>query len=127
MLAILNNKVNDNAKINKISRWYWSGVLGERYGAANETRYVRDITEGIPWIEGETKVEPETVSGSYFQPTRLLTLRTRNSAAYKGIMAIILKNSAKDFITGVNMDITNFVDEYTDIHHIFPQTYCKKE
>lgn len=126
IFSILNSKINDISKLNKISRWYWSGVLGERYGAANETRYVRDITEIIPWIEGVTNVEPETVSESYFQPTRLYSLRTRNSAAYKGIMALILKNGSKDFISGANIDITNFVDEYTDIHHIFPQAYCKK-
>lgn len=100
--------------------------IRERYGAANETRYVKDLTEIIPWLDGTSNIEPETVSGSYFQPTRLLSLRTRNSAAYKGIMALILKNGAKDFISGANIDITNFIDEYTDIHHIFPQAYCSK-
>ncbi len=126
IFAVLGNKITDNSKISKISRWYWSGVLGERYGAANETRYVKDLTEIIPWLNGTSNIEPETVSGSFFQPTRLLSLRSRNSAAYKGIMALILKNGAKDFITGANMDITNFVDEYTDIHHIFPQVFCMK-
>lgn len=127
IFAVLNNKVTDSSKLNKISRWYWSGVLGERYGAANETRYVKDLVDIIPWINGTSDTEPETVYGSYFQPTRLLSLRTRNSAAYKGIMALILKNGAKDFISGANMDITNFVNEYTDIHHVFPQAYCKNK
>ena len=127
IFAVLNNKVTDSSKLNKISRWYWSGVLGERYGAANETRYVKDLVDIIPWINGTSDTEPETVYGSYFQPTRLLSLRTRNSAAYKGIMALILKNGAKDFISGANMDITNFVNEYTDIHHVFTQAYCKNK
>jgi hypothetical protein len=40
-------------------------------------------------------------------------------------MALILKAKAFDFISGKEMDFTVFSDENIDIHHIFPQTYCK--
>lgn len=69
---------------------------------------------------------PETVYRSNIQPTRLLTMQTRNSAAYKGIMALILQDSPLDFMTGNRMDIASYIDEEADIHHIFPQTYCEK-
>ena len=53
-------------------------------------------------------------------------MQTRNSAAYKGVMALILQDSPLDFMTGHRMDIASYIDEDADIHHIFPQTYCEK-
>lgn len=67
---------------------------------------------------------PKTISDSFFNPTRLLGLRSRQSAAYKGIMALILKNHARDFISGAEMDFSTYSNEKIDIHHIFPRDYC---
>ena len=61
-----------------------------------------------------------------FHASRLERLYTRNSAAYKGVMALILKEHALDFIKGSQMDFASYVEEATDIHHIFPQNYCEK-
>ena len=58
---------------------------------------------------------------------RLLSLQSRLSAAYKGIMARILKNQCKDFISGREMDFTIYKAESIDIHHIFPRDYCEKK
>lgn len=110
---------------NKIRQWYWCGVFGELYGGANETRYVNDVVGVMNWIENNGNV-PKTIQESYFNPTRLLTLQSRQSAAYKGIMALILKNHCKDFISGREMDFTVYKSESIDIHHIFPRSYCEK-
>lgn len=109
---------------NKLKQWYWCGVFGELYGGANETRYVNDVVGVMKWINSD--LIPKTVEESYFNPTRLLTLQTRQSAAYKGIMALVLKNHCKDFISGREMDFTIYKNEYIDIHHIFPRSYCEK-
>lgn len=110
---------------NKIRQWYWCGVFGELYGGANETRYVNDVVDVMNWIENNGNI-PKTIQESYFNPTRLLTLQSRQSAAYKGIMALILKNHCKDFISGREMDFTVYKSENIDIHHIFPKSYCEK-
>ncbi len=110
---------------NKIRQWYWCGVFGELYGGANETRYVNDVVGVMNWIENNGNI-PKTIQESYFNPTRLLTLQSRQSAAYKGIMALILKNHCKDFISGREMDFTVYKSENIDIHHIFPKSYCGK-
>lgn len=110
---------------NKIRQWYWCGVFGEFYGGANETRYVNDVVGVMNWIENNGNI-PKTIQESYFNPTRLLTLQSRQSAAYKGIMALILKNHCKDFISGREMDFTVYKSENIDIHHIFPKSYCEK-
>lgn len=66
------------------------------------------------------------ISKAYFIPSRLLSLQSRQSAAYKGIMALVLKNHCKDFISGREMDFTVYNAESIDIHHIFPKDYCEK-
>lgn len=91
---------NSLPAINKLSRWYWCGVLGELYGAANETRYASDIKDFFAWVEDDAVI-PDTVARSNFQATRLLSLQTRNSAAYKGIMALILQDEPLDFATAL--------------------------
>ena len=117
------NKIYTTTIKNKVKQWYWCGVFGELYGAANETRYANDITQVINWITNAGDL-PKTITDSFFNPTRLLGLQSRQSAAYKGIMALILKNHARDFISGVEMDFSTYSNEKIDIHHVFPKDYC---
>jgi hypothetical protein len=124
LMTILGNKTEDGVIKTKLAAWYWCGVFGEMYGGANETRYVNDVTGVLAWINGGE--EPDTISRAFFHPARLLSLQTRNGAAYKGVMALILAEGARDFISGNKMDFTNFVADYVDIHHIFPQRYCER-
>lgn len=109
----------------KLEQWYWCGVFGELYGSANEGRYVNDVVGMIAWANDDNDI-PDTVVRSNFHASRLKQLYTRNSAAYKGVMALILKAGAKDFLRGSHMDFASFVGEATDIHHIFPASYCEK-
>lgn len=109
----------------KLEQWLWCGIFGELYGGANETRFVQDVTGVMKWIHDDSQL-PKTVSDAYFNPTRLLGLQSRQSAAYKGIMALILKNQSKDFVSGQDMDFTVFISESTDIHHVFPKAHCEK-
>jgi hypothetical protein len=50
----------------------------------------------------------------------------RLSAAYKGVNALLMKEGARDFRSGQKFDHTVFFGENVDIHHIFPQDWCKK-
>lgn len=125
LFTILGHKGNESTTKEKIEKWYWCGVFGEMYGGSNETRYVLDVVGVMTWIENGASI-PDTVTRASFDPSRLLSLQTRNSAAYKGVMALILKKGAVDFISGRNMDFTVFLDEGTDIHHVFPYAYCKR-
>ena len=124
--AIDRNLWFNAANKQKLTQWYWCGVFGEMYGGANETRYVTDILGLMRWTTDDNEL-PDTVIRSNFYATRLYQLTTRNSAAYKGIMALILKNHCKDFISGSEMDFASYVGEATDIHHIFPANYCEQQ
>ena len=109
----------------KIARWYWCGVLGELYGGATESRFARDLPEVVALVRGEP-AEPITIQESSFQANRLLTLRTRNSSAYKGLYALLMRDGARDFRTGEPIEAQTFFDDKIDIHHIFPQNWCGK-
>ena len=72
------------------------------------------------------KAEPSTVLDAHFAPARLLTLRTRNSAAYKGLHALLMRDGCQDFRTGDTIDLQLYFEDRIDIHHIFPQDWCKR-
>ena len=109
-----------------LSQWFWCGILGEMYGGANETRYSNDVEDVVALINGQDSSN-RTVNAAIFSATRLLSLQTRNSAAYKGIMALIYKEKCLDFMNGTSMNIVRSMDETPDIHHIFPEIYCIKQ
>jgi hypothetical protein len=109
----------------KLVRWYWNGVFGELYGSAVESRIARDFMEVPRWLQGGP--EPSTVSETIFRADRLKTMRMRLSAAYKGVNALLMKEGAQDFRSGQKFDHTVFFGENVDIHHIFPQDWCKKQ
>jgi hypothetical protein len=108
----------------KLAQWYWCGVLGELYGGAIESRFARDVAEVSAQIDGD-QAQPITVQDASFQAHRLLTLRTRNSAAYKGIYALLMRDGGLDFRTGEPIEHQTFFDDKIDIHHIFPEKWCK--
>ncbi len=108
----------------KIARWFWCGVLGELYGGAIESRFARDLPEVVAMVRGEA-IEPITIQDSSFQANRLLTLRTRNSSAYKGLYALLMRDGGRDFRTGEPIEAQTFFDDKVDIHHIFPEKWCK--
>lgn len=110
----------------KLRRWYWCGVFGEMYGSATETRYVNDVTEVTSWILKDGP-EPRTVREATFSRERLQSLQNRQSAAYRGLIALILKNRARDLISGREMDFTFFLSENVDMHHIFPKGWCVRQ
>ena len=109
--------------VEMIRRWYWCGVLGELYGGAIETRFANDLVQVLEWVHG-AESEPITVYESSFDPGRLLTLRTRNSAAYRGIYALLMAKGCKDWLFDQDITLANHHRLAVDIHHIFPKAWC---
>jgi len=112
----------------RLSCWFWCGVLGELYGGATETRIANDFEELMPWLNSEDAQAidlPRTIADAAFQESRLDTLRTRNSAAYKGINALVLREGARDFFWKESIQKLDREDVSLDIHHIFPRAWCE--
>lgn len=110
----------------KLVHWYWCGVFGELYGAAIETRFVRDL-EAVPaWSRSDAAPIPRTVADANFVESRLHSLRTRNSAAYKGAMALLMHNGSQDWMEAKEFGAYQYKEMDVDIHHIFPYAWCDK-
>jgi hypothetical protein len=118
-------KADTLATRQKLAQWFWCGVFGELYSSATETRFAKDLPELLGWVAGGP--QPDTTRDAEFAPSRLLTLKTRNSAAYKGLYALLLRDGCQDFRTGEPADDVSYFDEKIDIHHIFPQDWCKAQ
>lgn len=123
--AYLGKEIENHSIKEKIIRWYWCGVFGELYGGANETRYALDVQGVINWFNGGEILN--TIRDSNFSSTRLLTLQSRLSAAYKGIAALLMKRGSRDFISGDPIELATYFHKSIDIHHIFPSAYCRKQ
>lgn len=125
--AVIGKSVFNLPQTQKIlEQWFWCGIMGEMYGGANETRYANDIEDVVAAIQGKPSLN-RTINSAYFSATRLISLQTRNSAAYKGIMALVYREKCMDFVKGTTMDIVKSMDEAPDIHHIFPEAYCVQQ
>ncbi|MGP9724767.1 GmrSD restriction endonuclease domain-containing protein [Corynebacterium sp. AOP40-9SA-29] len=124
ILADLGQRGDSPAAQAKVKRWFWNGVFGELYGSSTETRIAHDFVEVVRWIDGEK--EPSTVHDATVRADRLESMRSRSSAAYKGVNALLTYHGARDFRTGQSYGHTIFFDENVDIHHIFPKDWCKK-
>lgn len=107
----------------KLARWFWCGVLGELYGGSVETRMANDYDELLGWFEDDTAM-PRTVRDASFSAQRFDTLRTRQSAAYKGINVLVLREGAKDWFWKASIKELDAIEVGLDIHHIFPRKWC---
>ena len=108
----------------KIRRWFWCGIFGELYGGAVETRIANDLQDLLAWIESPAAPDPKTVADAGFQASRLDTLRTRGSAAYRGLYVLLQREGSRDFFWKTRMVDLDRDDCKIDIHHVFPKAWC---
>jgi len=119
----------------RLSRWFWCGVLGELYGGAVETRIANDFDELARWLTSDLDDAdyaaqvglPRTIAEASFQESRLDRLRSRLSAAYKGLNVLVLREGAQDFFWKASIHELEKEATSLDIHHIFPKAWCQQQ
>lgn len=126
VFAIMERDAQTARAEGQLEQWFWSVALGELYGSTTESRLARDVPELVRWIR-EPAQPPRSLDEAVFQSQRLKSLRSRGSAAYKAIHALLMQHGCQDFITGKPTDVMTFFNDDIDIHHIFPQAWCKKQ
>ena len=124
VFAAIPEQLHSAAARRKLGRWFWCIALGEQYGSATDSKLARDLPELIAWIRDSGPV-PRAVDESNFQQQRLRSLRSRLSAAYKAIHALLMRKDCRDFISGEAFELMTFHEKTVDVHHIFPQAWCK--
>ncbi len=135
VLSRLDERYLEPKIYDRLSRWFWCGVLGELYGGAVETRMANDFNEVWPWVDSDLDDQtygtehglPRTIVDASFQESRLDSLRSRVSAAYKGLNALVLREGAQDFFWEASIQELSFEEMKLDIHHVFPKAWCKEQ
>ncbi|MEM7263240.1 MAG: hypothetical protein AAF488_14715, partial [Planctomycetota bacterium] len=59
----------------------------------------KDLQDIVAWVRDDGPI-PKTIGDAIFQQDRLRSLRSRLSAAYKAIHALLMKQGCRDFISG---------------------------
>ncbi|MFI0411528.1 DUF262 domain-containing protein [Actinomadura sp. 3N508] len=123
--TILGRETEEPEAHEKLAKWYWCGVFGEQYGGTADSRFPRDVEQVVTWLRGGR--EPESIQEANFVRQRLLTMNSRNSAAYKGVFALLLQEESVDwYYTDKPITGDQVADGTVDIHRIFPATWCDK-
>lgn len=97
----------------KVDRWYWASVFTQRYDSAVDTKSYQDVRDVISWITEGT--EPDWLRRAIADAVDL-SVAERRSAVYRGVMCLILREGARDFLTGQQANLNTCQDD-----HIFPR------
>lgn len=127
IFGYLGQKAGSHSARERLRQWFWCGVFGEVYSGPTQSRYANDLQDCVSWIEDlENRSEPpRTVRDAQFQAERILMLRTRNSAAYKGLYALQMRRGCCDLRSGEPINVDSYFDDSIDIRHVFPKRWCQ--
>ena len=109
----------------RLRRWYWAVALSESYSASTETKLARDVPELLKWLHDDAAPQPRTLDEALFQADRLDSLRSRIASAYKAVQNLLVRQGCLDFMSGKPFDLMTTYTEPIDVHHIFPEKWCK--
>ncbi|MDR9759419.1 DUF262 domain-containing protein [Rhizobium redzepovicii] len=127
VFAVLGEKAHNASVQAKLDTWFWRGVIGEVYGSAVESKIARDVPEIIDWAMDLKENAPQSSEEANFSIDRLYYMRRRQSAAYKGFHALLMRQGCEDFVSGKPFSIMTLWQSNVDVHHIFPQAWCKDQ
>jgi hypothetical protein len=108
----------------KIGRWFWCAVFGQKYETGPAAQTVRDYSEGLGWLNGGPA--PESVSAFRFDPAALRDTTARQRCVYRGALALILRNQALDFHSHRVLDQKLMQDHHVADYPIFPSKYLER-
>ena len=126
IVPFLSSFMTSNFKIDKINKWYWSSVFGERYAGSVESKITKDYKELVTWFSDENKT-PEVVKDMRDMLHKTFSLSDKDNAGnsvYKGVFNLLFKNDAKDFYED---DKIKYKKTDLDDHHIFPKQFLKNK
>ncbi len=109
----------------RLTRWFWCSCFGQAYENAPNSQAVQDYTELRRWFaDGEP---PKSVREFRFDPATLRDTTVRQRAVYRGVMALILRNGARDFYANQPITAALVHSRSIDDHHVFPGGYLAEK
>ncbi len=109
----------------KLGHWFWSGIFGEIYTRWSEGQAAYDLVEVPLWLDGGAL--PRTIQYASFTVERLLSVRKRYGAVYRGLSVLLRREGAVDWSTGEEINDVLYFEQQIDSHHIFPVKWCQEQ
>ncbi|MBO0892082.1 MAG: DUF262 domain-containing protein [Acidothermales bacterium] len=123
--VVLGDETDSPDARRKLLQWFWCGVFGEQYGSSVDSRFVLDLTRVTDWVRGGPM--PDFVETASFSASRLNSMKTRNSAAYTGVFALLVQQECYDwYFTEQPLSAAMLAEHHVDIARVFPAEWCKK-
>lgn len=107
----------------KIGRWFWCAVFGQKYESSPNSQSALDYGEVIRWIE--EGAEPSTLTTFRFDPATLRETTSRQRAVYRGTLALGLRRQSRDFHSHKVLTLEVITENHVDDHHIFPNKFLE--
>jgi hypothetical protein len=125
IFTALNIEINNggyedrNGVQKKIRQWYWSSIFTKNYSSSVESQMAKDYIAMKNWFKHDENI-PEVVleARKTYKSLELEKENSSNSAIYKGIFCILVRNGAQDFTTFQDPIYTSLED-----HHIVPKSW----
>lgn len=115
------NNVRTTANYAKIDCWYWITVFDNRYNEAVNTQTVSDYQKMKEWFDDGKA--PDFIA-KFSSDNVDLNVESRNSAIYRGVIALIARAGARDFQSGRP---PRFADQRPQDDHIFPKSIYHRD
>lgn len=124
MAAIVaNHRFHEERDLPKLERWYWCTSISQYLSGAPESkieRTLREWTRSEGWLDRDDSV-PDVVRDFTFSKISL-DEATKQTAVYKGCMALMMSKRPKD-IGQKRVDLSSLPSSEIEDHHIYPQRY----
>lgn len=107
-----------------LSQYFWCSVFTGSYDSSPNSQAARDVVQLEKWLDGGP--EPDVLKSYLFDPDELLVAPTGRRALYRAVVALTLRQGAKDFHTGEDITTQRISDGKIDAHHVFPREWLKQ-
>ncbi|HEV7806097.1 MAG TPA: DUF262 domain-containing protein [Solirubrobacteraceae bacterium] len=107
-----------------LSQYFWCSVFTGSYDSSPNSQASRDVIQLEKWLDGGP--HPDVIKNYLFDPDELLVASTGRRALYRAVVALTLRQGAKDFHTGQDITPQRITDGKIDAHHVFPREWLKK-
>ena len=115
LLKTIANRDDKTSCMEKISLWYWNTISGDNYSGSTDSKGELDYKIMIDWFDNPDEQPFNSIEVEDFNISKT------SSAIYKGIMCLIAKKGALDFVQNDPPDYSKLED-----HHIFPKSKAEK-
>jgi hypothetical protein len=109
----------------KLERWFWCSAFAQAYENSGNSVTEQDVPRLRRWLEGGAA--PEVVASFRFDSNRWGDITVRQRALYRATMALLMRNSPRDFHNGIPLSKPVIDAHAVDDHHVFPRSYLKAQ